>query len=121
MRVSCGSKEIMVSGARTGGLLWIVFASAVIILASFIILERKNRSGLFRLLALSGSVLALSTILYKYISVMRNPHIPFYVPESAIDVDLKPGAVGTILGLIATLLGTVFFRSGSQMDRKEME
>lgn len=90
-----------------GGIFWLVFVLAAIILASYLYFKKRGKIEHARFFFLVGSVVALGIIIYKYIAVALNPDIPFYIPERMIGFELKLGAVGTILGLIMALFGSI--------------
>lgn len=106
LRVSCGAKKITLAGSDLGGVFYVVLGAAVLMLTAFVALTIIGRSGLSRLICLSGSVIALGIIVYKSIQVALDPEIPFYIPERMIGFELKTGAIGTIAGLILALAGT---------------
>lgn len=111
MRVSCGGKEMIISGQNIGGIFWIVLEAAAFSLFSFLYFQKRRKIKNARPFLLAGALSALGIILYKYISIRRDPKIPFYIPASAINVDIKIGAIGTILGLLMVGAGSMLLKS----------
>jgi hypothetical protein len=107
LRVSCGAKRIILRGSSMGGIFWLVFVSAAIILVSYLYFKKRGKTEHARFFFLIGSVVALGIIIYKYIAVALNPDIPFYIPERMIGFELKLGALGTIIGLLMVLAGGI--------------
>jgi hypothetical protein len=114
VRVSCAGKEIIISGANLGGIFWLVFVAGILTLLSSIYFKRRGKIKNAKPIMLICAVIALGTIAYKYISAVRNPDIPFYVPASAINVDIKIGAIGTIAGLLMITADAIIFRAKKQ-------
>jgi hypothetical protein len=100
LRVSCGTKKMLLRGADMGGALYIVLIAAVVMIAAFMIYKYLGQTHKSRYVFLGASLLAIGTIAYEYTSVALNPNIPFYIPGKMIGFELKIGAFGTILGLI---------------------
>ena len=107
VRVSCGSKTMIISGHSLGGVFWLVLGAAILTLISFAYFHRRQKIKNAAPFMLASAAVALGTIIYKYILVIRNPEIPFYVPASAINIDVKLGAVGTLLGLLMIAVGSI--------------
>ncbi len=110
LRVSCGTKKMLLRGSDMGGALYIVLGAAVLMLLAFVILKYLGKAHKSRYVFLGASFLAIGTIAYKYITVALNPDIPFYIPGKMIGFELKLGAFGTILGLFLAGLGALLFR-----------
>ena len=111
VRVSCGGKEMIISGHNLGGAFWIVLGASAFSLFSFFYFQKRRKIKNASPFLLAGTLTALGIILYKYISIVRDPKIPFYIPASAINVDIKFGAIGTILGLLMVGAGSMLLRS----------
>jgi hypothetical protein len=112
LKVSCGTKKMILRGSNMGGIFWLVFASALLIIATYPYFKKRDKIHHARYVFMSGAIIALGIIIYKYIAVALNPDIPFYIPSKMIGFELKIGAFGTIVGLILALLG------GYLMDAK---
>jgi len=52
---------------------------------------------------LGGAVISIGIISYQTIKVMLFPDIPFYIPSALINFRIKPGAWGTLIGLVMIL------------------
>jgi hypothetical protein len=110
LRVSCGTKKMILRGSDMGGALYIVLGAAVVMIAAFIIYKYLGQAHRSRYVFLGASLLAIGTIIYEYIYVALNPDIPFYIPGKMIGFELKIGAFGTILGLILAASGGILLR-----------
>jgi len=109
LKVSCGSKDMEVSGWSMGGVFWIIFISALLALLAYIVFRPRIRTLSFRSIMLASALASACTIIYKYLAVARDPDIPFYVPSSMVKFELKTGALGTILGLLMVLAGAFIY------------
>lgn len=110
LRVSCGTKKVILRGADMGGALYVILGAAVVMIAAFAIYKYLGQAHKSRFVFLWASLLAIGTIVYEYISVMLDPKIPFYIPGRMIGIELKIGAFGTILGLFLAALGGILLR-----------
>jgi hypothetical protein len=118
LHVSCGAKKMILRGSSMGGIFWLVFASAVLILAAYLYFKKRGKAEHARFFFLIGSITALVILIYKYITVALNPDIPFYIPERMIGFELKPGALGTILGLLMAFGGGIILGAKPGHSRK---
>jgi hypothetical protein len=91
------------SGAKIGGIFWLILALAIIKLATYLYFKFKKAAHKTRLVLLVGSVLSLGIIAYQSIKVMLFPDIPFYIPSALINFHIKHGAWGTLAGLAMIL------------------
>jgi hypothetical protein len=110
MRVSCGTKKMLLRGSDMGGALYVVLIAAVAMIVAFGIYKFLGQPHKARYIFLGASLLAIGTIVYEYVSVALDPKIPFYIPGKMIGFELKIGAFGTILGLILAGLGWLLLR-----------
>ena len=114
VRVSCAGKEMIISGHTLGGVFWLVLGAAALSLAAFFYFHKRQKPKNARPFLLASAILALGIIIYKYNAIVRDPNIPFYVPASAINVNIKLGAVGTVIGLLMVGAGAMFLKSKDQ-------
>jgi len=105
LKVSCGGKNVILSGSNIGGIFWLIFGLAVVALVISIIFRQEIKIRLVKSTLLACSFVSAAIILYKYIAVAVDPDIPFYVPSSMVHFELKPGAIGIMLGLLMIFSG----------------
>jgi hypothetical protein len=108
------------SGAKIGGIFWLILVLAVIKLAIYIYFKFKKAAYQTRLILLAGSILSLGIIAYQSIKVMLFPDIPFYIPSALINFRIKPGAWGTLAGL-AMILASAPHMKAPRKDKIEIE
>ena len=110
VRVSCGGKNVTLSGAKIGGIFWIIIALAAIMLAAYIYFKFKKSTHKSRYIFLAGAILSIGIITYQTINAMFFPDIPFYIPSAMINFRIKPGAWGTLAGLAMILASAANMR-----------
>jgi hypothetical protein len=106
-RFSCMGVNQSMSGAQLGGEVWLVFFSALVVLAAGVafLLRSWNSAWLATVL---GSVLGLLVLGAKVISVLRGVRTPWgRIRPQDIGVDPHVGGVGTVLGLLLALGGAL--------------
>ena len=96
------------SGFGIGGIFWVVFALAVVILVSFFYFWVRRQQHISRLITLICSICALGIIIYKFVDTFSGGKVN--VKVSDFGSILKPGAAGEILGFILALAGAWFSR-----------
>ncbi|OGC92036.1 MAG: hypothetical protein A2W25_08850 [candidate division Zixibacteria bacterium RBG_16_53_22] len=111
LKVSCGTKDVTLSGSGIGGVFWVIFGLALVALAAFIVLRGRLGAIWLKSIFISCSLVSAAIILYKYIAVINDPDIPFYVPSKMISFEFRPGAVGLIIGLLLAAFGAPLIRS----------
>ena len=116
LKVSCGTKDVTLSGSGIGGIFWIIFGLALVALAAFVMLRGRLRPMWLRSILVSCSLVSAAIILYKYIVVINDPDIPFYVPSKMISFEFRPGAVGLIIGLLMVAFGAPLIESGTRKN-----
>lgn len=135
LEFSCGELKQSMSGAEIGGIFWVVFAAAAIILLAYFYFRNQDELNKARPIILLCSLVALALLFYKYmdfksgaqqgiaglnqISQMAgnqqagaDPNMQ--MPE--IGISLKFGGYGTIAGFLIALVGA--FMLGSEGDSK---
>lgn len=117
VRVSCGTITVEASGARIGGVLWLVLTAAVVILAAFIYLYLRRRRELFRvkLIASISSATAIIIMLYKFISAFAGDGGS--VRLSDIWPVIRFGAIGEFLGFIMAMGGSMTIGSNRTIEK----
>jgi hypothetical protein len=106
VKVSCGTITVEASGARIGGIFWLVFATAIFILISFFYFRRRKDQVIGKLIALYGSALSLLVMFYKFISAFSDGSID--INMSNFGSVFRPGAFGEFLGFIMALVGSIY-------------
>ena len=117
VRVSCGTITVEASGARIGGVLWLVLTAAVIILAAFIYLYLRRQRQLFRLklISLISSATAIIIMLYKFISAFAGGG--GIIKLSDIWPVIRIGAIGEFLGFVLAIGASISIRSKKPLDK----
>jgi hypothetical protein len=121
VRVSCGGKNVTLSGAKIGGIFWAIIALAVIMLTAYLYFKFQKSAHKSRFILLGGAVLSIGIIAYQTINVMLFPDIPFYIPSALINFRIKPGAWGTLAGLILILVSAPYIRPSHKDKSISME
>jgi hypothetical protein len=106
VKVSCATITVEASGARIGGIFWLVFAVALLILISFFYFHFQKQPLTAKLIALFGSALSILVILYKFISSFSGDSAD--IKFSDFNSVICPGAFGEFIGFILVLLGAIF-------------
>jgi apolipoprotein N-acyltransferase len=119
-RFSCAGVGRTLSGADIGGMLWIVFAAALVIpaaVAAGLLLRRLDRA---RLVVAGSALLALGVMLLQHLRFARGQGTGFgRVQPEDLGVQLRLGGAGTVLGLLVALIGSVFLGSRPGRGRPE--
>jgi len=121
---SCGELRQSMSGAEIGGIFWVVFAAAALILLAYFYFRNSDELAKARPVILLCSLVALAILSYKYmdfksgtkngiaglnqISQMAEMQQPengqnMQIPE--IGINIKIGGYGTIFGFVLALIG----------------
>jgi hypothetical protein len=106
VKVSCGTITVEASGARIGGIFWLVFAAAILILISFFYFRKRKDRAIGKMIALYGSALSMLVILYKFISTFSGGSAD--INFSDFGSVIRPGAFGEFLGFIMALVGSIY-------------
>ena len=118
LKVSCGTKKMLLRGSDMGGELYVVLGAAILMILAYLVFRILGQTHRSRYFFLAGAIIAAGTIVYKYITVAMNPDIPFYVPGSMVGFELRAGAYGTILGLFISGLGALLLGRGVKKPDK---
>jgi len=97
-----------VSGPDIGGVLWLAFAAAVVILLVFFFFLGQGRLDQSRLVVALCALVGLASILIKYLDTEKPP---------GVTVTIMVGAIGTIVGLVLSLIGVLFLKRESSENR----
>ncbi len=117
VRVSCGTITVEASGGRIGGILWLVLAAALIILAAFIYRYFRQRRDLFKLkliTLLSGGA-AIIIMIYKFISAFAGDGADIRLSDFWSVI--RFGAIGELLGLLMAMGGAFVYRRVEPIQR----
>jgi hypothetical protein len=117
LRVSCGSKDVTLSGSGIGGAFWMILGAAIVALVTSIICRKKVGAALHRAVLLFCALFSAGILAYKYVAVAADPDIPFYIPSSMVKFEFRPGAIGVLLGLSMVSIGA--FLAGGRKDKNE--
>lgn len=96
---ACGQS---VSGAQMGGIFWVVFLAAVAIVGAFFFFRSQNEVEKTKPVAIVGSLLGIGILLWKYSEARK---------QLGGMIDFEFGSIGTVVGLVASLLGATFLES----------
>jgi multidrug transporter EmrE-like cation transporter len=107
LKVSCGSKDVTLSGSGIGGAFWFILGLVVVALIAYFMFREKIRTMHLRSILLTCALGSAGIIVYKYFAVVNDPDIPFYVPSSMIKFELRPGSIGVFLGLLMLSAGAL--------------
>ena len=104
--IGCDNQTI--SGADMGGVLWIVFIAALIILGSTIYFKNLGILEKSRPIVITSALVAIGLMLYEYIKIKNNELSGF------LDFDIKFGSISTLIGFILALFGSNNLESKKQ-------
>ncbi|MDY6833849.1 MAG: hypothetical protein SVY53_03495 [Chloroflexota bacterium] len=90
---------ITLSGPDIGGILWLTFAAAIVILLTFFFFLGQGKLDQSKLVIALCALVGLASILIKYLDTEKPP---------GVTVTIMIGAIGTIIGLVLSLLGVLF-------------
>jgi hypothetical protein len=103
--------EQRISGARMGGIVWVVFIAALGILGSFIFFKSRNRVPQSRPIIAVCSIVALAVILVKYLDSKNGTSTEFVrIRPEDVGASIQPGGVGTLIGLALSLAGSALIK-----------
>lgn len=104
--------EETASGADLGGVFWLVFVAAILILLAFLYFKSTGAVERAKPIVLLSGIGALAVVLFKYLRFAAGTKTEFGTirPED-IGLTIQFGFVGTIFGLLIALVGTPFLKS----------
>ena len=106
VEVSCGPMTVRGSGVGIGGIFWVVFALAVIILVSFFYFWVRRQQHISRSITLICSICALGIIVYKFSDTFIGGKVS--IKASDVGSIFKPGAFGVIIGFVLAVIGAAY-------------
>lgn len=107
IRISCLGKSSY-AGYQFGGIFWIVFAMAALILIAYLALKQVNRLALLRSVVVCCVTIAAAVVVYGCFSVAGGKKILlFRLGPDDVHLRLHIGAYGTIVGFLLALYGSV--------------
>jgi len=122
VKVSCAGKVIYVSGAEIGGIFWLVFVTALAIILAFFYFRSQKQLEKSRPVAIFSSMAALLAIFIKYLSSTCGQKSIFVRAGSkAIDCTIQLGAIGTVIGFIMAMIGSVSLKTGVRQKQERSE
>lgn len=112
VKFSCAGTTKYASGADLGGPLWIVFVSAIAILAAFFYFKKEKQLKKSKPIIILASISSLFIILYKYIRLLTGMKTEFgNITAKDIGFSVHIGGVLTIIALIISLVGIKYLNS----------
>jgi hypothetical protein len=105
---SCAGEVKNYSGADIGGVTWIVFAAAVIILVAHFLLSSAKNSGLSMPVTLIAAFTGLGVMLFKYMKYADAEKGPAGMIQS-----IQYGLVLTIIGFALVIIGAFTSRKNN--------
>lgn len=108
IKFSCGPGITKTaSGQELGGIFWLVFTAAILILGSFIFFKYSGEIKNAKPFALWGSLVAIGIIIFKYIEFRNGAtsDIGFIKPED-LGLTIAYGGYGTLVGFLLSLYGS---------------
>jgi len=116
IRVSCMGADSY-AGSDFGGIYWLVFAMAGVILAAFFILRWLKRLGLLRVVASGALIVTIAVIVYGYISIAGGKRFLLVkVGPDDVDLRLQIGGYGMILGYLLAIAGSWLAKVKARSD-----
>jgi uncharacterized membrane protein (DUF485 family) len=120
VKVSCARTTKSFSGPEIGGIFWLVLVSALAIIVAFFYFRSQKQLEKSRPVAILSSIVALAVIFIRYISLAWEQKSMFAKAGSkVIDCTIQVGAIGTIIGFILAIAGSVFLER--ECDKKKGE
>ncbi len=128
---SCGELRQNMSGAEIGGIFWVVFAAAVLILLAYFYFRNSDELAKARPVVLLCSLTALAILSYKYLDFKSGAQDgiaglnqlsqmagmqqfengqEMQIPE--VGIKIKIGGYGTIVGFVLALVGGFMLGGG---------
>jgi hypothetical protein len=103
---SCTGVRIHISGAGLGGILWLIPAMALAIIAAFYAFHQKGKIREARLVILAAAGLALFALMWKIVAIINAPKPVFgLIKPEHVGFRLGVGGFGTLAGWVLTLIG----------------
>ena len=116
VKVTCTGVRRTLTGAQLGGVPWLAFAAALIIIAAFFVCKKQRKLHWARPVILLGSAMGLVALILKYFE--DSPRILGILHPSKLGLAIQFGLVGTPVGLLIALLGVVFLKPMRAPDRE---
>lgn len=110
----CAGMRDTASGSQIGGLLWIVFISAIVVIGAFFYFREQKQLDKAKRPILISSIVGIATLLLRYITFLSSKVIEYRgeeIPLKYIDYSIQFGAIGTLIGLILSSVGVRYLRS----------
>lgn len=106
-RISCDiGPERNFSGADFGGVFWLVFLAALIIIGGFFYFKSQNTVEKSKPIIIISALVGLGVILIKYLHFVSGIKTEFgTIKPEDVGFTIQYGGIGAILGLILALIG----------------
>lgn len=112
---SCGGMRKTASGSELGGILWIVFLAALVILITFFYFRSQNQLSKSVKVIQSSSYIALIILAIRYLIFMSGEKTEMgTIRPQDIGFSIQFGAIGTLLGFLTSLIGSAFLKERKQ-------
>jgi len=116
VKFSCAGITQYSSGSDLGGVFWLVFISALVIVGSFLFFRGKGQTGKSKLIIIVSSLVALGVLLFKYIGFASGTKTELgTISPKDIGLTIQFGGIGTVIGFIIALFGSKY------LDEKKIE
>lgn len=107
IRISCLGKSSY-GGYQFGGIFWIIFAMAALILIAYFALKLLKRLNLLRFIVIGCVIIATIVVVYGCLTVAGGKRILLIrLGPDDVNLRLHVGSYGTILGFIMALGGVI--------------
>jgi hypothetical protein len=114
VKVSCGTITVQASGARIGGIFWLVLIAAILILISFFVFWGRKELFRIKLVIPVAAAMAMIIMLYKFISTFGSGEVD--IKSSDLFSVIRPGALGEFVGFIMAMLGSIFILDNTKQN-----
>jgi hypothetical protein len=114
VEASCGPVTVRATGARIGGIFWMVLVASLVILVAFPLFWKRRQWFLLKVITLAASAGAILIILYKFFDVFSSGKANLKMTD--IGSILRIGSFGTVFGLLLAAWGAIYFESGKTLQ-----
>lgn len=112
VKISCGRTTKSFSGPDIGGIFWLVLIAALVMVAAFFYFRIKNQPEKSKYVAILGSIMALLSILIKYVCVAYGQNnLWVQAGTKAVRFKVQIGAIGTLFGLVLVMVGVALTKT----------
>lgn len=117
VKVSCARTTKSFSGLEIGGIFWLVLVSTLAIIVAFFYFRSQKQLEKARPVALLSSIVALAVIFIRYLSLAwEQKSVVAKAGSKAIDCTIQVGAIGTVIGFVVAVTGSVFLKTRARRE-----